>query len=63
MVPIEDIKASSYNLDIKNPNSETADHGDPDELVSEYKELLSSVAEAQNALKAELAKALKSTVG
>jgi len=49
-------------LDIRNPNAETADHGDPDELLSEYKALLKSVAEAQGALKAELAAALKSTI-
>ncbi len=60
-VTFEEIKAGGFNLDIKNPNAEGAKLGDPDELLKEYKALLKSVAAAQEALKTELAAALKST--
>jgi len=33
-VKVEDIIASNYNLDIKNPNTVENDHGDPEELLS-----------------------------
>lgn len=49
------ITPGGYNLDIKNPNTEAAKCGDPDELLADHKELLRSVAEARDALKAELA--------
>lgn len=62
-VSIDDLKANGYNLDIKNPNAEAAKHGDPDELLAEYKELLKSVAEARDALKNELASALENAGG
>ena len=60
-VPIEDIIANNYNLDIKNPNAEAAKHGDPDELLKEYKQLIADIATVRNALKAELSAALEST--
>jgi len=60
-VSIDDIKARNYNLDIKNPNAEAAKHGDPDELLADYKKLLSDVAAARDALKKELAAALESS--
>jgi type I restriction enzyme M protein len=60
-VPVEQIKLNNYNLDIKNPNAEAAKHGDPDELLKEYKQLISDIAIARNALKTELAAALEST--
>ena len=62
-VSIDDIKAGGYNLDIKNPNAAAARHGDPDELLADYKELLKSVAQARDALKNELAAALESAGG
>lgn len=62
-VSIEEIKASGYNLDIKNPNAEAAKHGDSDELLAEYKDLLKSVAAARDALEVELAAALESAGG
>ena len=58
-VPIRQIIDSSYNLDIKNPNSPEEDHGDPDELLAEYLELLIETAAARDVLKAELADALE----
>ena len=56
---LADIQARNYNLDIKNPNAEAAKHGDPDELLANYKELLTEVAAARDALKNELAAALE----
>jgi len=60
-VTLDEIKARNYNLDIKNPNAEAAKHGDPDELLANYKNLLAEVAAARDALKKELAAALEST--
>lgn len=60
-VSINDIKAKGYNLDFKNPNAEAVKYGDPDELLTDYNQLLKRVAEARKALKAELASALKSS--
>lgn len=57
-VSIKDIKANGYNLDSKNPHSAEADLGDPDELLADYKGLLSNVAETRDRLKQELMKAL-----
>lgn len=58
-VTLGEIKACNYNLDIKNPNAEAAKHGDPDELLANYKQLLTEVAAARDALRDELAKALE----
>jgi type I restriction enzyme M protein len=58
-VPIEDIVASGYNFDIKNPNTIVADHEDPDELLTQYVEVVTAVAAAQNALRAGLAESLE----
>ena len=57
-VTLEEVKARNY---IKNPNAEAAKHGDPDELLSDYKKLPAEVATARDALRDELAKALEST--
>ena len=58
-VSIDDIKASNYNLDIKNPNAPNAGPGDPDKLLSEYKELLGEISKTREKLKKELATALE----
>ncbi|TGC09449.1 type I restriction-modification system subunit M [Methanolobus halotolerans] len=58
-VTIDDIKANNYNLDIKNPNVEDIDHGDPEELLAKYKSLLSDISKTRNTLKAELMAALE----
>lgn len=58
-VSVEQIKANGYNLDIKNPNTVEDDHGDPEELLAEYKTLLASVAETREKLKRELMDALE----
>ncbi|MEA5113344.1 MAG: class I SAM-dependent DNA methyltransferase [Geobacteraceae bacterium] len=57
-VPVEDIKANNYNLDIKNPNKVDEDHGDPDELLVKFQKLLADVANTREALKKELMAAL-----
>ncbi|MGE4545690.1 MAG: N-6 DNA methylase [Pedobacter sp.] len=57
-VSVDQIKANGYNLDIKNPNTVEDDHGDPEELLAEYKAMLASVAETREALKRELMDAL-----
>ena len=57
-VKIEDIIASNYNLDIKNPNTVENDHGDPEELLEKYQTLLSEIEETRTALKNELMDAL-----
>jgi len=57
-VSIEDIKASNYNLDVKNPHQVDIDHGDPDELLADYQNLQGEIANTLDLLKAELEKAL-----
>jgi type I restriction enzyme M protein len=57
-VTIDKLEANNYNLDIKNPNVEDIDHGDPVELLAKYKHLLSQIDETRNALKNELKTAL-----
>lgn len=58
-VSVEQIKANGYNLDIKNPNTVADELGDPEELLVEYKTLLTSVTETREALKLELMNALE----
>ena len=60
-VSAETIKASGYNLDLKNPNAAEESHGDPDTLLAQYKVLLAEVKEAQDALKDELSDALNAS--
>jgi len=57
-VPVEEIKANGYNLDIKNPNNGEAGHGDPEELLEKYQILHSEITETRNSLKKELMDAL-----
>jgi len=58
-VPIEQIKASGYNLDIKNPNVVDPGHADPDKLLAEYQQLVAAVSETREKLKRELQAALE----
>ena len=58
-VPIDDIKASGYNLDIKNPHNADEGPSDPDELLAQYQGLEASIAGIQEQLKAQLAEALE----
>lgn len=60
-VPLEQIKASNYNLDVKNPNKIDDAHRDPEELLAEYRHLINEAAATRNALKQELMNALGGT--
>ena len=57
-VPVEQVKDSNYNLDIKNPHIQSIDNGDPKELLVEYDNLLAEIAKIRDALKNELMAAL-----
>jgi type I restriction enzyme M protein len=58
-VSLDDIKTNNYNLDIKNPNTKDFAHRDPDELLTEYKEVLAALAAKRKELKLQLASALE----
>lgn len=57
-VTADDIKASGYNLDLMNPNTEKVGYGDPDQLLEDYKEMLRDVASTRDRLKEELMKSI-----
>ena len=57
-VSIEQLKASNYNLDIKNPHSSDTGPGDVDHLLPEYEKLLQHIAQTRAELKAQLQEAL-----
>ncbi len=62
-VPIEQIKAGNYNLDLKNPHKPDTGPGDLDQLLPEYEALLAQIAETRAALKRELHHALTASTG
>jgi type I restriction enzyme M protein len=55
-VSIEDIKRSNYNLDIKNPNKEEVNLGDPRILLEKYYKATIAVEKIQNFIIEELKK-------
>ena len=57
-VQVEDIVASGYNLDIKNPHSVDDGPCDPDELLEMYKQAVTAMEGVRNALKTGLIEAL-----
>jgi type I restriction enzyme M protein len=57
-VSIDSIKANNYNLDIKNPNTQDEDHGDPEELLTQYQSIATKLETTRQTLKKELMKAL-----
>lgn len=57
-VPVADIVARNYNLDIKNPHIGEQISHDPDELLAQYQRLMNEVAEIRDALKQQLMAAL-----
>ena len=57
-VSVEKIKANGYNLDSKNPHKINADHGDFEEMLAEYQQLIADLGQTRNTLKQELMKAL-----
>lgn len=54
------IKANNYNLDIKNPHRIDAEHGDLEEMLAGYQQLLAELSQTRNTLKQELMAALGS---
>ena len=57
-VPVKDVVASGYNLDIDNPNASEHAHEDPDILLAEHAKAQERVRLARDSLKAALAEAL-----
>lgn len=57
-VSIDAIKERNYNLDIKNPNEEDEDHGDPAELLADYKKITAELEQTRDSMKKELMAAL-----
>ena len=57
-VSAQEIAARNYNLDCKNPHEVEVNHGEPDELMQEYLEIVNQLEAAQTALKQELIQAL-----
>ena len=58
-VSIEEIKARNYNLDIKNPSTVDAAHGDPVLMLAKYRKHQEEIASLRTSLKNELESALK----
>ena len=58
-VTIDEIKAKSYNLDIKNPHVLEELNADPEEMLEKYQGLLSKIATTRDALKKELMDSLE----
>ena len=57
-VPMEQVIANGYNLDIKNPNVVPDELGDPVELLREYEKNQLSIVELHQSLKSELIDAM-----
>jgi type I restriction-modification system DNA methylase subunit len=57
-VPIDDIVARGYNLDVKSPHGADEAHRDPAELLAEYQQAQAAVAEVRDKLRKELESAL-----
>jgi type I restriction enzyme M protein len=62
-VSIDAIKASNFNLDLKNPHNFDTGPGDVDHLLPEFERLLGQIAATRAALKKELQRALTATIG
>ena len=60
-VPIEQIRAGNFNLDLKNPHHPDVGSQDVDHLLAEYEKLLAQIAETRATLKQELYNALTTT--
>jgi type I restriction enzyme M protein len=58
-VLVEEIIATDYNLDRKNPHDAGEPSDDPEQLLGEYEQALAAAAEMRAKLKAELTAALK----
>ncbi len=60
-VPIDEIKAGNFNLDLKNPHRADRGPGNVDDLLPEYEALLAQIAETRALLKKQLHDALTAT--
>ena len=58
-VTVDEIVASGYNLDIKNPNAPNDTYGDPDKLLKKYNEIVDQIEKTLKKLKLELAASLE----
>jgi type I restriction enzyme M protein len=58
-VPVADIEARGYNLDIKNPNVVDAAHRAPAELLAEFQQAQAAAAKIREKLRKELETALR----
>ena len=56
---IEEVKARNYNLDIKNPSTVDAAHGDPVLMLEKYRKHQAEIASLRASIKSELESALK----
>jgi type I restriction enzyme M protein len=61
-VSLAEIRAGSFNLDLKNPHNFDNAPGDIDHLLPEYEKLLAQIAETRAILKQELHHALTATI-
>ncbi|EDZ48734.1 subunit M of type I restriction-modification system [Rhodobacterales bacterium Y4I] len=57
-VSIDEIRERNFNLDIKNPHVEDADHGEPEELLNDLAKAEATVARLRTELKEILSEAL-----
>jgi type I restriction enzyme M protein len=57
-VPIADIRARNYNLDIKNPHAPDSEIHDPEQLLADYRRLQAEISQTRDKLKGILAEAL-----
>ena len=58
-VPVEQVQAAGYNLDMKNPHDTSIAHTDPDELLADYQLLMTDLQQTRDRLKDELFAALQ----
>jgi type I restriction enzyme M protein len=62
-VPVAEIIANGYNLDIKNPNAPEDTHEDPQVLLKKYQAAAQEADQARLALKTNLMVALEGRDG
>jgi type I restriction enzyme M protein len=62
-VSLDQIKAGSFNLDLKNPHNPDTGPGDVDHLLPQYEKILAQIAATRAELKQELHHALTATAG
>ncbi|MFH0733327.1 MAG: class I SAM-dependent DNA methyltransferase [bacterium] len=59
-VTLKEIEEKNYNLDFKNPYKTHIDHGNPNELMAEFRKLSLELNQIRDTLKNELTKAIRS---